>query len=99
DGTTIATYTIKGIGGQMVTPSDVRTFTGYDYASTTGGTPVGLYTPGTFYNNGSIAGNYIKRLAEVVSENGDVIKSVWIKDPTYTGTVDYNSADTTGFIK
>ncbi|HFI0664871.1 TPA: accessory Sec-dependent serine-rich glycoprotein adhesin, partial [Streptococcus suis] len=100
DGKTIATYTINGIGGQMATPSAKRDFAGYDYSSTTGSsTATRLYTPGTVYNNGAIPGNYIKRLAEVVSENGDVIKSVWIKDPTYTGTVDYNSADTTGFIK
>ncbi|HEM2802965.1 TPA: KxYKxGKxW signal peptide domain-containing protein, partial [Streptococcus suis] len=99
DGTTIATYTMMGIGGQMATPSGVRTFTGYDYASKTGGETVRLYSVGTLYNDGAIASSYIKRLAEVVSDDGDVIKSIWLKDPTYTGTVDYNSADTTGFIK
>ncbi|HEL2058656.1 TPA: KxYKxGKxW signal peptide domain-containing protein, partial [Streptococcus suis] len=99
DGTTIATYTIKGIGGQMATPSGVRTFTGYDYTSTTGGTAVRLYSPGTVYNDGAISTSYIKRLAEVVDDSGSVIKTVWVKDPTYTGTVDYNSTDTTGFIK
>ncbi|NQH87248.1 KxYKxGKxW signal peptide domain-containing protein, partial [Streptococcus suis] len=99
DGTTIATYSMMGIGGQMATPSGVRTFTGYDYASTTGGTTVRLYSAGTVYNDGAIASFYVKRLAEVVNDNGDVIKSVWMKDPTYTGTVDYNSTDTTGFIK
>ncbi|MFH0358950.1 KxYKxGKxW signal peptide domain-containing protein, partial [Streptococcus sp. A27] len=99
DGKTIATYTIKGIGGQMATPSGVRTFTGYDYARTTGGTAVRLYSPGTIYNDGAISTSYIKRLAEVVDENGSVVKTIWVKDPTYTGTVDYNSTDTTGFIK
>ncbi len=90
---------MMGIGGQMATPSGVRTFTGYDYASKTGGETVRLYSVGTLYNDGAIASSYIKRLAEVVSDDGDVIKSIWLKDPTYTGTVDYNSADTTGFIK
>lgn len=83
----------------MATPSGVRTFTGYDYASKTGGETVRLYSVGTLYNDGAIASSYIKRLAEVVSDDGDVIKSIWLKDSTYTGTVDYNSADTTGFIK
>ncbi|HFI0352086.1 TPA: accessory Sec-dependent serine-rich glycoprotein adhesin, partial [Streptococcus suis] len=99
DGTTIATYSMMGIGGQMATPSGVRTFTGYDYARTTGGTAVRLYSPGTIYNDGAISTSYIKRLAEVVDENGSVVKTIWVKDPTYTGTVDYNSTDTTGFIK
>ncbi|MEI4368161.1 KxYKxGKxW signal peptide domain-containing protein [Streptococcus suis] len=99
DGKTIATYTINGIGGQMATPSAKRDFAGYDYSSTTGGTTVRLYSPGTVYNDGAIATSYIKRLAEVVDESGSVVKTVWVKDPTYTGTVDYNSADTTGFIK
>ncbi|WP_194963806.1 KxYKxGKxW signal peptide domain-containing protein, partial [Streptococcus suis] len=99
DGTTIATYTIKGIGGQMATPSAKRDFVGYDYSRTTGGTAVRLYSPGTIYNDGAISTSYIKRLAEVVDENGSLVKTIWVKDPTYTGTVDYNSTDTTGFIK
>ncbi|WP_161951506.1 hypothetical protein, partial [Streptococcus suis] len=86
DGKTIATYTINGIGGQMATPSAKRDFVGYDYSSTTGGTTVRLYSPGTVYNDGAIATNYIKRLAEVVDENGSLVKTIWVKDPTYTGT-------------
>ncbi|WP_153047846.1 hypothetical protein, partial [Streptococcus suis] len=83
----------------MATPSAKRDFVGYDYASTTGGTPIRLYSPGTIYNDGAISTLYVKRLAEVVDENGSLVKTIWIKDPTYTGRVDYNSADTTGFTK
>ena len=34
-----------------------------------------------------------------MNTNGDVVKSVWIDDPTYTGTRNYTDTSTTGFIK
>ncbi|MHC3568108.1 muramidase-released protein MRP [Streptococcus suis] len=101
DGTVLATYSLQTIAGQTVTSSKVRTFTGYDYVKTTQNAIQGAYPKGTLMLAGVGAdknGNkYYKAIREVVEDNQSVM-TLYLLDPTYTGTVDWTGTDTTGFI-
>ncbi|HFU3712374.1 TPA: KxYKxGKxW signal peptide domain-containing protein, partial [Streptococcus suis] len=99
DGTIIATYSVMTIGGQTVTPSGVRSFVGYDYSTTTNATSTRALTPGTTYMHGKVEEQGTKTLITVIDDQGTIKRSLYYRDPTYTGTVDWNGTDTTGFIK
>lgn len=99
DGTTLASYTVRAGSGQTATPSKVREFAGYKYVRTTTATDLQNYTIGTDFVDAQSASRHVKRIARIVNTNGDVVKSVWIDDPTYTGTRNYTDTSTTGFIK
>ncbi|HEP1795526.1 TPA: adhesion glycoprotein serine-rich repeat-containing protein, partial [Streptococcus suis] len=99
DGTIIATYSVMTIGGQTVTPSGNRSFVGYDYSTTTNATSTRALTPGTTYMHGKVEAQGTKTLITVIDDQGTIKRSLYYRDPTYTGTVDWNGTDTTGFIK
>ncbi|HFI2692162.1 TPA: MucBP domain-containing protein, partial [Streptococcus suis] len=100
DGRTLATYSLQTIAGQPVTSSGQREFAGFEFVekkvkSVQGGYPVGSVYVAGVVNNGS---NNYKVIRTIVANNA-YKHEVFVKDPTYTGTVNYNSLDTTGFFK
>ncbi|NQJ69689.1 YSIRK-type signal peptide-containing protein, partial [Streptococcus suis] len=100
DGRTLATYSLQTIAGQPVTSSGQREFAGFEFVekkvkSVQGGYPVGSVYVAGVVNNGL---NNYKVIRTIVANNA-YKHEIFVKDPTYTGTVNYNSLDTTGFFK
>ncbi|HFI0666389.1 TPA: YSIRK-type signal peptide-containing protein [Streptococcus suis] len=100
DGTVLATYSLQTISGQPVTPSGQREFSGYAYKSTTKEVVQGGLPAGTVYLAGVVNEStlHYKAIRKVLS-NTQVVTEYYFLDPTYTGTVDWEGTDTTGFIK
>ncbi|MFH0384586.1 YSIRK-type signal peptide-containing protein [Streptococcus sp. A18] len=100
DGTVLATYSLQTISGQPVTPSGQREFSGYAYKSTTKEVVQGGLPAGTVYMAGKVDEKTVhyKAIRKVISDTQIVIEYYFL-DPTYTGTVDWEGTDTTGFIK
>ncbi|MFH0396331.1 MucBP domain-containing protein, partial [Streptococcus sp. A34] len=100
DGTVLATYSLQTIAGQPVTPSGQREFSGYAYKSTTKEVVQGGLPAGTVYMAGKVNESTVhyKAIRKVISDS-QVVTEYYFLDPTYTGTVDWEGTDTTGFIK
>ncbi|HEM2773619.1 TPA: MucBP domain-containing protein, partial [Streptococcus suis] len=110
DGTVLATYSMATMPGLTTTPSDKRTFSGYEFVETKTDTVALAVPEGAAYveqvrngyplnwNNG---GPYIqyKTIVRPVDNGKAVIKEVWIADPNYQGTHDYLSTTEEGFIR
>ncbi|MDW8584839.1 MucBP domain-containing protein [Streptococcus suis] len=99
-GKVLATYGLQTIAGQVVTPSSVRVFTGYDYVATTTKAVQGPYPKGTVYLAGTVQKDTVqyKVIREIVENDQAVLKFYYL-DPTYKGEVDWRGTDTTGFIE
>ncbi|HFR3939618.1 TPA: MucBP domain-containing protein, partial [Streptococcus suis] len=100
DGTVLATYSLQTIAGQPVTSSGQREFAGYAYKTTTKEVVQGGLPAGTVYMSGKVDKNTVhyKAIRKIIS-NDQVVTEYYFLDPTYTGPVDWNGTDTTGFIK
>ncbi|MGT2719410.1 mucin-binding protein, partial [Streptococcus parasuis] len=100
DGTVLATYSLQTIAGQPVTPSGQREFAGYTYKTTTKEVVQGGLPAGTVYMPGKVDQSTVhyKAIRKVIS-NTQTVTEYYFLDPTYTGPVDWNGIDTTGFIK
>uniref|UniRef100_UPI0037576714 MucBP domain-containing protein n=1 Tax=Streptococcus suis TaxID=1307 RepID=UPI0037576714 len=94
----IATHSVGIIGGQTTTPSAKREFTGYTYDSTTAAATNRELTAGTSYLDFKTNGSH-KVIATVQDDTGTITKSLWLLNRDYTGTVDWDGTDTTGFYK
>ncbi|MCK3905133.1 YSIRK-type signal peptide-containing protein, partial [Streptococcus suis] len=100
DGTVLATYSLQTIAGQPVTSSGQREFAGYAYKTTTKEVVQGGLPAGTVYMSGKVDESTVhyKVIRKIIS-NDQVVTEYYFLDPTYTGPVDWNGTDTTGFIK
>ncbi|HEM6111546.1 TPA: MucBP domain-containing protein, partial [Streptococcus suis] len=100
DGTVLATYSLQTIAGQPVTSSGQREFAGYAYKTTTKEVVQGGLPAGTVYMSGTVDQSTVhyKAIRKIIS-NDQVVTEYYFLDPTYTGPVDWNGTDTTGFIK
>ncbi|WP_408549003.1 MucBP domain-containing protein, partial [Streptococcus suis] len=100
DGTVLATYSLQTIAGQPVTSSGQREFAGYAYKTTTKEVVQGGLPAGTVYMSGKVDQSTVhyKAIRKIIS-NDQVVTEYYFLDPTYTGPVDWNGTDTTGFIK
>ncbi|NQN87372.1 YSIRK-type signal peptide-containing protein, partial [Streptococcus suis] len=100
DGTVLATYSLQTIAGQPVTSSGQREFAGYAYKTTTKEVVQGGLPAGTVYMSGKVDQStlHYKAIRKIIS-NDQVVTEYYFLDPTYTGPVDWNGTDTTGFIK
>ncbi|MDW8714631.1 MucBP domain-containing protein [Streptococcus suis] len=100
DGTVLATYSLQTIAGQPVTSSGQREFAGYAYKTTTKEVVQGGLPAGTVYMAGKVDQSTVhyKAIRKIIS-NDQVVTEYYVLDPTYTGPVDWNGTDTTGFIK
>ncbi|HEL1977473.1 TPA: MucBP domain-containing protein [Streptococcus suis] len=100
DGTVLATYSLQTIAGQPVTSSGQREFAGYAYKTTTKEVVQGGLPAGTVYMSGKVDESTVhyKAIRKIIS-NDQVVTEYYFLDPTYTGPVDWNGTDTTGFIK
>ncbi|HEM5962190.1 TPA: MucBP domain-containing protein, partial [Streptococcus suis] len=100
DGTVLATYSLQTIAGQPVTSSGQREFAGYAYKTTTKEVVQGGLPAGTVYMTGKVDQSTVhyKAIRKIIS-NDQVVTEYYFLDPTYTGPVDWNGTDTTGFIK
>ncbi|WP_105140327.1 MucBP domain-containing protein [Streptococcus suis] len=96
--TVIGTYTVATIGGQTITPSQKREFTGYTYDSTTVAATKTDLTSGTSYLDFKTEGSH-KVIVTVQDDTGTLTKSLYVLDREYKGKVDWNGTDTTGFYK
>ncbi|MGS4786538.1 MucBP domain-containing protein, partial [Streptococcus sp. P25B114] len=110
DGTILGTYTIATIPGLENDPSGVRTFPGYELVRTeTTATDVSPESAIPFVSrvrqgyptNASQVGKYIayKTIITPIPGTHSYTESIWIADPNYTGTHDFRSISTDGFIK
>ena len=104
--TELASYTQTGIQGQNYTASNPRSFEGYVLyqqadASTTSG-ELGN-SVGTKYAElkGTRAHYYVKRIREVVSNDGSTVTKIYVLDPSSVSTFNEstmaNNTDTTGY--
>ncbi|MFI3151492.1 MucBP domain-containing protein, partial [Streptococcus suis] len=110
DGANLGSYNITTLPGLTVTPSSQRDFLGYEFVEkTTKSTDV---TPvaGTDYVetvrqgypiNGGIGGPYFqyKTIVRPSADGKTISKEIWIADPNYTGTHEYTTTSTDGFIR
>ena len=104
--TELASYTQTGIQGQNYTASNPRTFDGYVlYQQADSSTMSGELgnTVGTKY--AELKGNrqhyYVKRIREVVANDGSTVTKIYVLDPsavsTYNESVMADNTDTTGY--
>ncbi|HFU3953516.1 TPA: MucBP domain-containing protein [Streptococcus suis] len=100
NGDLIATYNVLTISGQPVTSSGQREFTGVEYVSQSIEVadsiyPKGSITLATTYN----LGNAVKaKVIREVVDHGKMTLTFYVSDPSYTGTLDMATTDTTGFL-
>ncbi|ALR80321.1 putative cell-wall-anchored protein SasA (LPXTG motif) [Streptococcus salivarius] len=104
--TELASYTQTGIQGQNYTASNPRTFDGYVlYQQADSSTMSGELgnTVGAKYAElkGSRQHYYVKRIREVVANDGSTVTKIYVLDPsavsTYNESVMANNTDTTGY--
>ena len=104
--TELASYTQTGIQGQNYTASNPRSFDGYVlYQQADSSTMSGELgnTVGTKYAElkGSRQHYYVKRIREVVANDGSTVTKIYVLDPsavsTYNESVMANNTDTTGY--
>ena len=101
DGTVLATYTVKTLPGLTVTPSSDRAIPGYDYSTTSTSTEEIYVVAGKEYvdraRNVGVVG--LKTVITPVGTEGTNTQTVYLIDPTYTGTYDWTTLNTDGFFK
>ncbi|MBS6988649.1 MAG: accessory Sec-dependent serine-rich glycoprotein adhesin, partial [Streptococcus parasanguinis] len=104
--TELASYTQTGIQGQNYTASNPRTFDGYVlYQQADSSTMSGELgnTVGTKYAElkGSRQHYYVKRIREIVDNDGSTVTKIYVLDPsavsTYNESVMADNTDTTGY--
>ncbi|HFI0621756.1 TPA: MucBP domain-containing protein [Streptococcus suis] len=100
NGDLIATYNVQTISGQPVTSSGQREFTGVEYVSQSIEVadsifPKGSKTVATSYKLGNAV--TVKVIRDVV-DYGKMTLTFYVSDPSYTGTLDMATTDTTGFL-
>ncbi|HEL9646557.1 TPA: MucBP domain-containing protein [Streptococcus suis] len=100
NGDLIATYNVQTISGQPVTSSGQREFTGVEYVSQSIEVadsiyPKGSKTVATTYDLGNAV--KVKVIRDVV-DYGKMTLTFYVSDPSYTGTLDLATTDTTGFL-
>ena len=104
--TELASYTQTGLQGQNYTASNPRSFEGYVLyqqadASTTSG-ELGSTVGAKFAElKGTRAHYYVKRIREVVANDGSTVTKIYVLDPsavsTFNESVMANNTDTTGY--
>ncbi|HEL2359978.1 TPA: MucBP domain-containing protein [Streptococcus suis] len=100
NGDLIATYNVQTISGQPVTSSGQREFTGVEYVSQSIEVADSIYPKGsksvaTTYDLGNAV--KVKVIRDVV-DYGKMTLTFYVSDPSYTGTLDLATTDTTGFL-
>ncbi|MCK4025061.1 mucin-binding protein [Streptococcus iners] len=101
DSINLATYEIGTVPGATTTPSGQREFLGYAYDSTTTETTtLGLSAtvPYVDYARANMLGVGHKTVVSPVDTNGTIVRDFYVAGTSVEGTLDYFSADTTGFI-
>ncbi|HFI2473045.1 TPA: MucBP domain-containing protein, partial [Streptococcus suis] len=105
DGRILATYNLQTIGGQNVTSSGQREFEGYEFVKklvepAQGGYPVGTVYVAGVVNTATDKTNTIQyKVIRTIVSNTEYVHEIFVLDPTYTGTVDWEGLDTSGFFK
>ncbi|HEM2829107.1 TPA: MucBP domain-containing protein, partial [Streptococcus suis] len=100
NGDEIATYSIQTISGQPVTSSGQREFEGLEYVSQTIKVSDSIYPKGStsVAVTDSIGNAASVKVIRNVVDHGKMTLTFYATDPSYTGTYDMESTDTTGFI-
>ncbi|HEM6310356.1 TPA: MucBP domain-containing protein, partial [Streptococcus suis] len=105
DGRILATYNLQTIGGQNVTSSGQREFEGYEFVKklvepAQGGYPVGtVYVAGVVNTKTDPTNSLQYKVIRTIVSNTEYVHEIFVLDPTYTGTVDWDGLDTRGFFK
>ncbi|QXT26535.1 MucBP domain-containing protein [Streptococcus suis] len=105
DGRILALYNLQTIAGQTVTSSGQREFKGYEFVEklvepAQGGYPVGSKYVAGRVNTATDKTNTIQyKVIRTIVSNTEYIHEIYVLDPTYTGTVDWDGLDTRGFFK
>ncbi|SNV39148.1 muramidase-released protein [Streptococcus acidominimus] len=105
DGRILALYNLQTIAGQTVTSSGQREFAGYEFVKkivepAQGGYPVGMKYVAGVVNTATDKSNTIQyKVIRTVVSNTEYVHEIYVLDPTYTGTVDWDGLDTRGFFK
>ncbi|NRG98786.1 YSIRK-type signal peptide-containing protein [Streptococcus suis] len=105
DGRILATYNLQTIGGQTVTSSGQRDFVGYEFVEklvepAQGGYPVGtVYVSGVVNSTTDPTNTIQYKVIRTIVSNTEYVHEIFVLDPTYTGTVDWEGLDTSGFFK
>ncbi|MFH0372668.1 MucBP domain-containing protein [Streptococcus sp. A22] len=105
DGRILATYNLQTIGGQTVTSSGQREFEGYEFVEkqvepAQGGYPVGtVYVAGVVNSTTDPTNTIQYKVIRTIVSNTEYVHEIFVLDPTYTGTVDWEGLDTSGFFK
>ncbi|HFR3573543.1 TPA: MucBP domain-containing protein [Streptococcus suis] len=105
DGRILALYNLQTIAGQTVTSSGQREFAGYEFVKkivepAQGGYPVGMKYVAGVVNTATDKSNTIQyKVIRTIVSNTEYVHEIYVLDPTYTGTVDWDGLDTRGFFK
>ncbi|HEM4060882.1 TPA: MucBP domain-containing protein, partial [Streptococcus suis] len=105
DGRILALYNLQTIAGQTVTSSGQREFAGYEFVEklvepAQGGYPVGSKYVAGKVNTATDKTNTIQyKVIRTIVSNTEYVHEIYVLDPTYTGTVDWDGLDTRGFFK
>ncbi|EGO8162937.1 LPXTG cell wall anchor domain-containing protein [Enterococcus faecalis] len=105
DGRILALYNLQTIAGQTVTSSGQREFAGYEFVEkivepAQGGYPVGMKYVAGVVNTATDKSNTIQyKVIRTIVSNTEYVHEIYVLDPTYTGTVDWDGLDTRGFFK
>ncbi|HEL2277847.1 TPA: MucBP domain-containing protein, partial [Streptococcus suis] len=105
DGRILALYNLQTIAGQTVTSSGQREFKGYEFVEklvepAQGGYPVGSKYVAGRVNTATDKTNTIQyKVIRTIVSNTEYVHEIYVLDPTYTGTVDWDGLDTRGFFK
>ncbi|OTA29052.1 hypothetical protein B9T39_05205 [Alloscardovia macacae] len=98
DGKTLATYEMMDGAGQTSTPSNPREFSDYTYTRSV--TTLADSEEGTALDRpASDTQRFFIKILRTIQSDGTVVKSLYVADPTYTGTQNYEDTSTTGFIE
>ncbi|MCH1619116.1 MucBP domain-containing protein [Streptococcus gallolyticus] len=105
DGRILALYNLQTIAGQTVTSSGQREFPGYEFVEKVVEPAQGGYPIGTTYVVGKVntaidKTNTIQyKVIRTIVSNTEYVHEIYVLDPNYTGTVDWDGLDTRGFFK
>ena len=105
DGRILALYNLQTIAGQTVTSSGQREFLGYEFVEKVVEPAQGGYPIGTTYvvgkvNTATDKTNTIQyKVIRTIVSNTEYLHEIYVLDPNYTGTVDWDGLDTRGFFK
>ncbi|MBY5024217.1 MucBP domain-containing protein, partial [Streptococcus suis] len=105
DGRILALYNLQTIAGQTVTSSGQREFKGYEFVEklvepAQGGYPVGSKYVAGRVNTATDKTNTLQyKVIRTIVSNTEYVHEIYVLDPNYTGTVDWDGLDTRGFFK